>query len=77
MFFGCNASENTLTVPVFEMGPYPVGTSDVRIAEKFSRLSGEEMDSYLIGSQIEGEMRFMDSILADKENPLIALCDEC
>jgi fermentation-respiration switch protein FrsA (DUF1100 family) len=70
MFVGCNASEDMLTVPVFEMGPYPVGTSDVRIAEEFSKLSGE-MDSYLIGSQIYGEMRFMDSILAYKENPLL------
>lgn len=68
---GCNAADNALTVPVFEMGHYPVGTSDVRIAEEFSKLSGEEMDSYLIGSQINGEMRFIDSILADKLNPLL------
>lgn len=71
MFFGCNVSENTLTVPVFKVGPYPVGTSDIRIAEEFSKLSGKEMDSYLIGSQVDGDMRFMDSILADKENPLL------
>jgi hypothetical protein len=71
MVFGGNASEETLTVPMFEMGPYPVGTSDVRIAEEFSKLSGEQMDSYLIGSQIDGKMRFMDSILADKKNPLL------
>jgi dienelactone hydrolase len=71
MFFACNASEDILTVPVFKIGPYPVGTSDVRIAEEFSRLSGEEMDRYLIGSQIDGEMLFIDDILANKENSLL------
>lgn len=71
LFLLNSPSADTLTVAVYEMGPYAVGTSDVRIAEQYSQLSGEEMDSYLIGSQNDGEMRFMDSILADKENPLL------
>lgn len=68
---GCSDTNEQVTVPIFERGPYPVGTSDVRIAEEFSKLSGEEMDSYLIGSRNGGEMRFMDSILADKNNALL------
>lgn len=56
---------------IFDFGPYKVGSSNVRIAEAFSQLSGEQMDRYLIGERQNDERHFIDEILADKDNALL------
>jgi len=58
-------------IPVFDYGPYSVGSSNVRIAKAFSQLSGEEMDRYLIGENLNNELHFIDEILSEKDSPLL------
>ena len=58
-------------IPAFDYGPYSVGTSNVRIAKAFSQLSGEQMDRYLIGENLNNERHFIDEILSEKDSPLL------
>ena len=60
-----------MEIPAFSDGPYPVGTSDLRIADGFSSLEGAEMNRYLIGERQGNQYSFVDEILLDRQNPLL------